>query len=219
MARNKHPEETLNRILKVSTRLFMEKGYEHTTIQDIISELGNLSKGAIYHHFASKEDIMEAVCDQFFNSSTMDIMALLNQKNMTGLEKMRMAFKISLNNPKQEELLHSVPDLMKNPKFLTKQLYESISMIAPQVIEPLIRQGITDGSITASDPREAAQFLLLLTNVWMNPSIFHMTQEEMRSRFLYVKRLLELIGFPGLLDDEIWKTMDHYRSFLSVSNT
>ncbi len=47
MARNKHPEETVNLILSVAFRLFMEKGYEHTSIQDIIDHLGGLSKGAI----------------------------------------------------------------------------------------------------------------------------------------------------------------------------
>ena len=51
MARNKYPEETVNRILDVAGHLFMEKGYEHTSIQDIIDNLGGLSKGAIYHHF------------------------------------------------------------------------------------------------------------------------------------------------------------------------
>ena len=46
MARNKYPEETVARILDVSLKLFLEKGYENTTIQDIIDALGNLSKGA-----------------------------------------------------------------------------------------------------------------------------------------------------------------------------
>ena len=64
MARNKRPEETANLILSVAFRLFMEKGYEHTSIQDIIGQLGGLSKGAIYHHFKSKEDILEAVSDR-----------------------------------------------------------------------------------------------------------------------------------------------------------
>ena len=44
MARNKHPEETVEKILAVSAKLFMEKGYEHTTLQDIIDNLGGLTK-------------------------------------------------------------------------------------------------------------------------------------------------------------------------------
>ena len=47
MARNKYPEVTVEKILEVSQRLFMEKGYDNTTIQDIVNELGGLTKGAI----------------------------------------------------------------------------------------------------------------------------------------------------------------------------
>ena len=60
MPRNKYPEETIRLILDVATRLFAEKGYDRTSLQDIINET-KLSKGAIYHHFASKEDILEAI--------------------------------------------------------------------------------------------------------------------------------------------------------------
>ena len=60
MARNKYPEQTVKLILDVSTRLFVEKGYEQTSLQDIINET-KLSKGAIYHHFSSKEEIFEAI--------------------------------------------------------------------------------------------------------------------------------------------------------------
>ena len=61
MARNKHPEETAARILSAAARLFLEKGYDRTSLQDIIQQTG-LSKGAIYHHFSSKEAIFEAIC-------------------------------------------------------------------------------------------------------------------------------------------------------------
>lgn len=64
MSRNKYPEETVNLILDVSQRLFIEKGYDNTTIQDIIDELGGLTKGAIYHHFSSKQDILDAVIER-----------------------------------------------------------------------------------------------------------------------------------------------------------
>ena len=58
MARNKYPELTVEKILEVSQRLFLEKGYEQTTIQDIVDNLGGLTKGAVYHHFKSKEEII-----------------------------------------------------------------------------------------------------------------------------------------------------------------
>lgn len=50
MARNAHPEVTRQRILDAAKKLFAQKGYEQrTTIQDILDELEDLSKGAIYH--------------------------------------------------------------------------------------------------------------------------------------------------------------------------
>ena len=63
MARNKHPEQTVQLILDTATRLFLQKGYDETTLQDII-DATKLSKGAIYHHFASKEAILIAVVDR-----------------------------------------------------------------------------------------------------------------------------------------------------------
>ena len=69
MSRNKYPEQTVERILDAAQRLFLEKGNEATTIQDIVDELGGLTKGAIYHHFKSKADIMNALGDRMFLES------------------------------------------------------------------------------------------------------------------------------------------------------
>ena len=51
MARNKYPEITEARILDTATKLFLEKGWEETTVQDIVDELGDITRGAFYHHF------------------------------------------------------------------------------------------------------------------------------------------------------------------------
>ena len=53
----------MRKILDTAERLFIEKGYDRASLQEIIQETG-LSKGAIYHHFASKEEILYAVCDR-----------------------------------------------------------------------------------------------------------------------------------------------------------
>ncbi|RTH04927.1 TetR/AcrR family transcriptional regulator [Thermus scotoductus] len=48
---------TRNRILEEAARLFTEKGYEATSVQDLAEALG-LSKAALYHHFRSKEEVL-----------------------------------------------------------------------------------------------------------------------------------------------------------------
>ena len=88
MARNKYPEVTEERILDVAQRLFLEKGYENTTIQDIVNELGGLTKGAVYHHFKSKEEIMDAVSDRMFLRNNPFVEAS-KRSDLNGLEKIR----------------------------------------------------------------------------------------------------------------------------------
>lgn len=51
MARNKYPEATVEKILDVAERPFVERGNEHTTMADIVESLGGLTKGAVHHHF------------------------------------------------------------------------------------------------------------------------------------------------------------------------
>ena len=101
MARNKHPEETVGRILDVASRLFLEKGYEHTSIQDIINNLGGLSKGAIYHHFKSKEEILIAVTDRMTAESNHMLAQIRDASGLNGREKLRWIFKASINRPVQ----------------------------------------------------------------------------------------------------------------------
>jgi AcrR family transcriptional regulator len=65
----KRPTDTKIIILKVALQLFMENGYKGTSYQDLIKKTG-LSKGAIYHHFKSKEDILTSVFEFMYAAST-----------------------------------------------------------------------------------------------------------------------------------------------------
>ena len=63
MPRKNDPKGTVEKIVAVSSELFAQKGYEKTSMQDIVDALG-MSKGAIFHHFKSKEEIFRAVIDK-----------------------------------------------------------------------------------------------------------------------------------------------------------
>ena len=144
MARNKHPEETVNLILDVAFRLFMEKGYENTSIQDIIHGLGGLSKGAIYHHFKSKEDILVAVTSRMTEESNRMLAAIRDCSGLSGKEKLKTIFKASIDRPVQDDIFTVAPNFGNNPKLLVSLLQDTIEEVAPNYILPIIKQGISD---------------------------------------------------------------------------
>ena len=202
MARNKHPEETVNLILDVSLRLFMEKGYEHTSIQDIINQLGGLSKGAIYHHFKSKENIFDALTSRMSEDSNRKLAALRDQKGLSGEEKLKAIFKESLNRPLQEDLFTVAPNFYNNPKLLNMFLHTIREESVPEYFLPIIRQGIADGSIRTDYPEELAELIGLVANTWLNPMIFDSTEEESYRKLMVFGQMMAGFGID-VVDDEM----------------
>ena len=216
MARNKHPEETINLILEVAFRLFMEKGYEHTSIQDIIDHLGGLSKGAIYHHFKSKEDILVAVTDRMTAESNQMLAAIRDRSDLTGREKLKTIFKESISRPVQNDIFTVAPDFHNNPKLLFSLLHETIEEAAPNYILPIIKQGISDGSIQTDYPEQLAELILLTANVWMNPMIFDSSEEESHRKFMVFSKMLKGLGLD-VVDDEILERLQELTAIYQKS--
>ena len=202
MARNKHPEETVNLILDVAFRLFMKKGYEHTSVQDIINNLGGLSKGAIYHHFKSKEDILAAVTDRMTAESNRMLAVIRDRSDLSGKEKLKTIFRESISRPVQNDIFTVAPDFHNNPKLLFSLLHDTIDNAAPNYILPIIRQGISDGSIKTDYPEQLAELILLAANVWMNPMIFDSTVEESCRKFIVFRQMLQGFGLD-IVDREM----------------
>ena len=98
MARNPHPEVTERRILAAAKKLFAEKGYDKTSIQDIIDKLGDLSRGAIYHHFKSKEAILERLNTDDWHASQALCDEIAKRDDMNAMEKLRSLFANSLGD-------------------------------------------------------------------------------------------------------------------------
>ena len=194
MARNKYPEETYQLILDVSTRLFFEKGYEQTSLQDIIDVLGGLTKGAIYYHFRSKEEILIAVVERMSKENSAMMGEIRDDPTLTGKEKIEKMFAKSLTNPKQKELFTVTPNLMDNPKLLVYYLKMVASEVVLDYIVPVIRQGAEDGSIHTECPEEIADLLMFLTDIWINPIIYQMSDEQMVRRIQLINDMFKPYG-------------------------
>ncbi len=207
MARNKYPEVTVERILDVSQRLFLEKGYENTTIQDIVDELGGLTKGAVYHHFKSKEEIMDAVGDRMFFSNN-PFEAVRGRTDLNGLQKLREAVRLNQSDEERGRLTAQSIPIAKSPRLLQEMIISNRKVLTPYFLE-LIEEGNRDGSMHTAYPREIAELLPLLTSLWLLPSVFPASREQMKRKFLFLGEMLEKMGVP-LMDDSIRALVDDF---------
>lgn len=211
VARNKHPEETVNLILDVAFRLFMGKGYEYTSIQDIIDNLGGLSKGAIYHHFKSKEDILVAVTERMTAQSNKMLAAIRDSQGLSGKEKLKKIFKDSINRPVQNDIFTVAPNFRNNPRLLSLLFHETVEDAAPNYIVPIIEQGIADGSIQTDYPKQLAELVIFVANIWTNPMIFDDSVEECYGKFMVFAQMMKGLGLD-IVDHEMLERLQELAS-------
>lgn len=203
MARNKHPEITVNKILEVSQRLFLEKGYDNTKIQDIADELG-MTKGAIYHHFESKEEIMNKLGETMFIHNN-PFETVKKRKDLNGLERMKLVIQLHQSDEQMVELTNQALPLLENPQILAKMFESNYHNLLPYWLE-LIKEGQEDGSIKTDQPKELAE-LLILTDLWMIPSLFPGNIDDIKNRYKFVTIMLGKMGLP-LYDEEMIEKID-----------
>ena len=207
MARNKYPEITVERILNAAQRLFLEKGYENTTIQDIVDALGDLTKGAIYHHFKSKEEILDAVGDKmFFENNPFE--AVMDRKDLNGLQKLQEAIRLNQSDENRVNLtIQSIP-ITQNPRILVGMIESNRSMLTPYY-QKLLEEGNRDGSIHTEYAKEIAELLPLMTSLWLLPAVFPGTVDDMRRKLRFMGEMLEKMGV-SLVDDSIVALVDAF---------
>lgn len=208
MARNKHPEQTVQLILDTASRLFFQKGYDRTTLQDII-DATKLSKGAIYHHFASKEAILITVVDLIGNFNSSVLAEIRDKKGLTGAEKLRELFRTSMRLSFQGKILHMLPFLIENPKFMALQMQSILGEAAPDYILPILREGIADGSIHTDHPEQLSEVLLILSDLWLHPILRPSTPEQVRARCAFFNQFTWQYGFE-LLDGDLIDAMAEF---------
>ena len=207
MARNKYPELTVEKILDTAQRLFLEKGYDNTTIQDIVDHLDGLSKGAVYHHFKSKEEIMDAVGDRMFAANN-PFEKVKNRKDLNGLQKLQEAIRLNQSDDDRTSMvIQSIP-LTRNPRLLVEMIQSNLNVLTPYY-EALLEEGNKDGSVHTEYVKEIAELMPLLTSLWLLPSVFPTDKEGMKHKFRFIGEILEKMGVP-LMDDSIYQLVEEF---------
>ena len=202
MPRNKYPEETRQKILDAATKLFVEKGFEDTTVLDIIGETGGLTRGAFYHHFKSKDDVLMAALGRYWEQNA-PFDNIDQIKAVNGLEKLKKVITIAVGRNVATEankaMANLTLDTLSSPRFFYQHYKDNLESV--QWLLPMIEEGMADGSIPQGNAKVLAELLMLLLNFWIVPQIFPGSDADIFARVDIIERIFDMLGIPILTDE------------------
>ena len=194
----KTPEQWKQEILNAAQNLFASKGYQETSVFDIMNMAG-CAKGMFYYCFQSKEEVMYALGNQlFFENNPFE--AIKKRKDLNGLQKIKALLVLNQSDTKRHNLNMQAIPILKDPHILAAAIKENRRVLTPLWLE-LLEKGKKDGSIQTEYTKELSE-LLPLINFWLLPSVFPATEEELHHKYRFVMEELKHMGLP-LLDDDI----------------
>ena len=145
-------------LIKISFELFMKNGYENTSIQDIMAA-ANISKGAMYHYFTCKEDILDAVLNFIIDMDEKRFEPILCNPSLSAMEKLTATMSPNISQP-PEELREATEYVMQRPAsivdYRARELSKSRTIMS---LSGLIREGIASGEFHTEHPEEMASFI------------------------------------------------------------
>ena len=195
----KQPEEWEKEILDAAKFLFLSKGYEETSVSDIMERAGG-AKGMFYRFFESKEKVMQALGDRMFLENN-PFEAVRARTDLNGLQKIREVLAMDRADGEREAASVQAVPILKDPRILAAAVEANRRVLTPLWFE-LIEEGRRDGSIQTEYARELSE-LLPLVNFWLMPSVFPADAEEMMHKCKFVAEILNAMGLP-VVDEEMF---------------
>ena len=169
MARIVNEEEFANRrneILDVTYQLIYTRGYEKMTIQDILEQM-KISKGAFYHYFDSKVELMEALVERMGMQMEQLLQPLVDDPNLPALVKLQRFFDTGAQwKTARKELMLSLLRVWYHDDNLLVR--EKVRVITFRKVQPLltriIEQGVCEGVMHTPYPALISEVFLALSN-------------------------------------------------------
>ncbi len=149
-------------ILEASLELFATNGYEKTTIALILKKTG-LSKGGFYHHFRSKEEILEHLTRSRIDQAIQIVEAIVNREGFSAIDKLNELFEemMAFRKKNAAQTFKIFESYLKDENLLWRKKMDDYTMSrALKYYVSIIEQGKNEGIFNVSDPALAAEVIL-----------------------------------------------------------
>ncbi|MEI5994304.1 TetR/AcrR family transcriptional regulator [Candidatus Enterococcus mansonii] len=157
MSRTKDFDEKRNEILDYAEKLFILRGYELTTVNAILKEVG-IGKGTFYYYFESKEEAMDAVIMRIIDDELVYAKEIISRKDLAPIEKLIISL---FSKPKSEGKKVMIEQLYKANNALMKQraMQRTLELVCPIYAEMII-EGNNSKDFFSINPLADIQFLV-----------------------------------------------------------
>ncbi|HYM66778.1 MAG TPA: TetR/AcrR family transcriptional regulator [Patescibacteria group bacterium] len=202
--------------LDAAQSLIQTKGYEAMSIQDVLDAVDS-SRGAFYHYFDSKHELLEGVVDRLADVGMASVAPILADPDLTAVQKLERVFAgIARLKAEQKDLVLAIMDAwMSDGNALVREKLRHITAkrIGP-VLSTVIKQGVDDGLFNIGSPDGTELVLLTLIQgfqvlageMFVARQAGTMTYESVRRTFAaYTEAFERILGVaPGsiTLSDE-----------------
>jgi AcrR family transcriptional regulator len=150
--------------LDAAQRLVQSKGYEAMSIQELLDEL-DASKGAFYHYFDSKQELLEALVERFADEAIASLVPVLRDQDLPAPRKLEAIFAgIARWKAERKELVLAIIEVWNSDgnAIVREKLRRLTERRLLPLLSPVIRQGIDEGAFAADSPEETAMVLVSL---------------------------------------------------------
>ena len=167
-------------LLAAAEKLFYTKGYENTSVQDVLDAVG-FSKGGFYHHFDSKLAVLEAICQQRAEELSQSAMQAAGQPNLTACEKLNALLASSTlcqsENPGFVMLLIQAA-YCENGALMREKMKTCQLLSMQTALEGVLREGVESGDFFVDDVKTTAGLVLRLYMQFTDEIAFLLAGEE-----------------------------------------
>ena len=159
----KSAEERKNEILDVAEQLFAEKGFDNASTNDIIKRIG-IARGTLYHHFKSKEEILDAIVNRITNAGIARAKIIVSDKTIPLQDRLTgIIMALNVSGDVQEEVFEQIHK-PQNALLHQKMQEQLLSGVVP-IITTLIEEGNEIGLFDSKYPAEAAEMIMIYSSV------------------------------------------------------
>ncbi|MCR4658456.1 MAG: TetR/AcrR family transcriptional regulator [Lachnospiraceae bacterium] len=159
----KTAEERKNEILDVAEELFAQKGFDQASTNDIIHRIG-IARGTLYHHFSSKEDILDAIVERMTSDAVIRAKRIIDDSSTPVLERLSGAIRAlnldSGSGPEMLKQLHKPQNALLHQKMLNRLLEGVVPLFAK-----LIEEGNKEGIFDTKYPAQASEMIMVYSNI------------------------------------------------------